>query len=236
MPHQITNRKRNYRKSEAKKSEFLWEGLNASAYIIGAGAFVVGSIFFLPTFQQYSAEGAWLFIVGSLIYLIVTFHDFFETIAHYQRNRRHSRKTVLELLTSTGYVIACVLFLIGSLCFMPSLNKEAWGGGCFIVGSILFATGSSINVTQITQVGSLFALQLMNAVAITFIIGSVLFLVASIPYLWPAGQSQLPQSLYTYLAAQYIFASILFLVGGLANFYRVYQMHHCHQAKKGGDE
>ncbi|GHA94028.1 hypothetical protein GCM10007159_14650 [Modicisalibacter luteus] len=209
----------------------MWEGLNASAYVVGAATFVVGSVFFLPALEKYSTAGAGLFIAGSLIYLAVTAHDLTETINHYRHHASHGKKTALEFITSTGYVIACLLFLVGSIFFLPRLGAERWGAWCFIVGSALFTGGAILNVTQITQAGSLITLQLLNAVAVSFVIGSILFLVASIPYLWATHQAQLAHALYTYLASQFIFASVLFLLGGLANFYRAYRTHQDHKQK-----
>ena len=234
MPHQITNRRRSYRKAP-QRERFLWEGLNASAYVAGAATFVIGSVFFLPSFESYSSAGAWLFILGSLIYLAVTANDFLETVNHYRHHSSHGRKTVLEFVTSTGYVIGCVLFLVGSAFFLPSRGLERWGAWCFIVGSALFTIGATINVTQITQAGSLVTLQLLNGVAISFIIGSILFLVASIPYLWSTHHSSLAHALHTYLGSQFIFASLLFLAGGAANFYRAYRTHRFHQTQGNGD-
>ncbi|WP_189573910.1 YrhK family protein [Marinobacter zhanjiangensis] len=225
MAHHITNRRRSYKSGS---TSFFWEGVNASTYIFGALCFVVGSVFFLPTFQKYSAAGAWLFIIGSLIYLAVSLHDFAETLIFYRINRQRGSKTILEFLTLTGYVIASALFLLGSICFLPSVLKEDWGAWGFIIGSALFAAGATISVTQITEAGTLIGLQLLNAVAICFVIGSILFLVPSIPYLWSVDQSNLTQKLFIYLAGQFIFASVLFLAGGVANFYRAYRMHHHH--------
>lgn len=222
MAHHITNRRRSY---QSGSKSFFWEGLNASTYIVGAICFVVGSVFFLPAFQEYSAVAAWLFIIGSLIYLTVSLHDFAETLVHYRHNRQFNAKKKLEFLTLTGYVIASVLFLLGSVFFLPGVFKEAWGAWCFIIGSALFAGGATLSVTQITEAGTLIGLQLLNAVAICFVLGSILFLIPSIPYLWSVGQSGLAQKLFTYLASQFIFASVLFLAGGGVNFYRAYRMH-----------
>ena len=231
MAHYITNRKRRYKSSS---KSFFWEGVNASTYIIGALCFLIGSVLFLPIFHEYSTVAAWMFIIGSLIYLGVTLDDFAESLVYYRHHRQRSLKTTLEFLTLTGYVIASVLFLIGSVCFLPSLFKEAWGAWGFIIGSLLFAGGATISVTQITEAGTLMGLELLNVVAICFVIGSLLFLVPSIPYLWSVDQSGLKQKLFTYLACQFIFASLLFLVGGMANFYRAYRMH-CRHISNGND-
>lgn len=95
-----------------------------------------------------------------------------------------------------------MLFLVGSVFFLPEGFKEARGAWCFIIGSALFAAGATISVTQITEAGMLLCLQLLNAVAICFVLGSILFLIASIPYLWSVDQSGLAQQLFAYLAGQ----------------------------------
>jgi len=121
MAHYITNRKRSYKSGS---ESFIWEALNASTYIVGALCFVVGSVFFLPTLEKYAAAGAWLFMIGSLVYLAVSLHDFAETLIYYRNNRRHGRKTILEFLTVTGYVIASVLFLLGSVFSRPACSRK----------------------------------------------------------------------------------------------------------------
>lgn len=102
-------------------------------------------------------------------------------------------------------------------------------------GQRLFPAGATISVTQITEAGTLICLQLLNAVAICFVIGSIFFLIPSIPYLWSVDQSSLTEKLFIYLASQFIFASLLFLAGGVTNFYQAYRMHH-HRASKGSPE
>lgn len=229
MPHKITNRRRSYKRFGPRDSGFFWEGLSALAYIAGAATFLIGSIFFLPALEQYAAAGAWLFILGSAIYLVVTVADLVETIIHYRQHKPHGgSKVVLEFITSGGYVAGCILFLIGSAFFIPMVGLKAWGGWCFIVGSALFAAGACVNITQITQAGSLLALQLLNAVAICFVVGSVLFFVGSVPYLWQDMSLQDNRTLFSYLGAEYIVGSLLFLVGGLVNFYRAYTVHRQH--------
>ena len=123
----------------------------------------------------------------------------------------------------------------GQRLFPAQRIQRILGAWCFIIGSALFASGAVISVTQITEAGTLICLQLLNPVAICFVIGSLLFLIPSIPYLWSVDQSNLTQQLFTYLAGQFIFASLLFFAGGVANFYRAYRMHY-HHASKGSYE
>ena len=75
---------------------------------------------------------------------------------------------------------------------------------------------------QIVQAGTLVTMQLMNLTAVTFVVGSVLFTVASIPYLWKVPNPDLKTTLYAFLAWQYLTGSILFLLGGVFNYWRAY--------------
>jgi len=155
-------------------------------------------------------------------------------LIYYRNNRRHGRKTILEFLTVTGYVIAGVLFLLGGV-FLPSMFKEAWGAWGFIIGSALFAVGAVISVTQITEASMLICLQLLNAVAICFRywLDSVSDPLDSLPLVCRRVQPH--AKLFTYLAAQFIFASLLFLAGGGQLLSRPIRMHY-YRASNGNYE
>jgi hypothetical protein len=62
----------------------------------------------------------------------------------------------------------------------------------------------------------------MNLTAVTFVVGSVLFAVASIPYLWEVQNPSLQVTLYAFLAWQYLIGSVLFFTGGVFNYWRAY--------------
>lgn len=163
-----------------------------------------------------------MFFGGSLIYLIVTIHDLLEAF-HY----RKTKKTLtfwdkLEIVAAFVYLTGTLLFVIGSLFFLSSIHLVKLGSWAFIIGSILFLFGAIANVVQIILAGSLFTLQLMNATAICFSLGSMIFLLASVPYLWPDYSNTLHVMLFTYVAREYILGSIFFLLGGIFNFYRSY--------------
>jgi hypothetical protein len=67
--------------------------------------------------------------------------------------------------------------------------------------SLLFVFGACINVLQIIQADNrLTLLQLMNLTAVTFVVGSVLFAVASVPYLWEVPTPSVQVTLYSFLA------------------------------------
>ncbi|WP_426415281.1 hypothetical protein [Aestuariirhabdus sp. LZHN29] len=91
-----------------------------------------------------------------------------------------------------------------------------------MAGSLLFVLGACINVLQIVQSKSLITLQLINLTAISFVVGSVLFTVASVPYLWEVKSPSDRTTLYAFLAWQYLIGSLLLFAGGLFNYWRAY--------------
>jgi hypothetical protein len=52
------------------------------------------------------------------------------------------------------------------------------------------------------------------------VVGSTLFVVASVPYLWTIESSADRTKLFAFLAAQYLAGSVLFLLGGVFNYWR----------------
>ena len=115
-----------------------------------------------------------------------------------------------------------ILFIAGSVFFLSAVGWLKAGAGCFVIGSLLFVVGAGINVLQIVQSRSIKILQLMNLTAITFIVGAVLFAVASVPYLWHVEAAADRTTLYAFLAWQYLVGSILFFAGGVFNYWRAY--------------
>ncbi|MFE8072553.1 YrhK family protein [Marinobacteraceae bacterium S3BR75-40.1] len=231
MPHHVTNRRRQYPNTEHPQTadSFFHEAANASVYVLGGVTFCVGSVFFLPQFKAWQWLGAWLFVIGSLLYLFVTIQDLIE-VARYARQDQDPRsRNSLEMGNALLYSLGCVLFVVGSLAFVPAIKSEALGAWAFIIGSLVFMIGAAINVRLITRAGNLLMLQLFNGIAILFMLGSLLFVVASVPYLWDHLADRDKTLLYTYLASQFIIASVFFFIAGLMNFYRAYiaHQHYC---------
>ncbi len=222
MPHLITHRPRvsNLGSSnEHSTSHKVWETINAFSYKLGGLGFVGGSIFFFPALSKYLAVGDWLFFVGSLLYLLVTGHDLLEVIKYWRRHQTSSFADHIEFIAAWSYVLGSALFVIGSLCFLPSLGATMLGAWCFIIGSVLFVAGGLVNILQVVEAPSLIYMQLFNVTVAMFLIGSALFAVASIPYLWDLSGSAKTQ-ITAFAAAQFLFASVLFFVGGIVIYYR----------------
>ena len=208
--------------SKDTEAQFKWETINAVLYKLGGLVFILGSVLFFPSLQRYTDIGAWTFLIGSLLYLVVTAHDYFEVLRNWRHKSVHSRYDILERVAAAAYLFGTVLFTIGSVLFFNDIDQTIAGAWCFIVGSLLFVVGSSINILQILRSDNIITMQLMNLTAVSFVVGLVLFMVASIPYLWDF-QAQSDQThMFRFLAWQYLAGSCLFFLGGLFNYWRAY--------------
>ena len=204
------------------KAQFRWETINAVFYKIGGIIFIIGSILFFPRFEAYADIGAWTFFIGSLFYLVVTVHDLLEVRLHWRTGNHHDQNQMLEYTAALSYVLGTILFTMGSIFFLSKVGLLHAGAWTFVVGSLLFVVGAFINILQIVQSQSVQILQFMNLTAVSFVVGSVLFTVASIPYLWEVKAPSDRTILYAFLAWQYLTGSMLFFIGGVFNYWRVY--------------
>ena len=132
MPHMFTNHPRLHNLTRGRKdlkSQFLWETINAVFYKIGGG--IVGNICFFPKFEAYADLGAWIFFVGSLNYLVVTFHDFLEGKHFRWTSNHHSLKKVsnIQLLRVICRERSCLPLAV-SFFFPP------WGGSTLAPGHL----------------------------------------------------------------------------------------------------
>lgn len=177
-------------------------------------------MFFLPRLEAWKDVGAWLFFVGSLVYLVVLADDLIETNQFWPKPRPFSLSRTLESTALWVYVVGTVLFAVGSLMFVSWWDWRVIGAWLFLIGSALFVLGAAINVLMIIRASSIISLQLMNLIALNFIAGSGLFLVASIPYLWHLDSGAAEDKLFNFLAWQFLVGSVMFLIGGFLNHMR----------------
>jgi len=228
MPHLFVNRPRLHDlvgDDPDLKKHFRWETINAIAYEIGGLVFIAGSICFFPALSAWADTGAWTFFAGSLLYLLVTGHDMGEVMRHArERADPASLWERFEFWAAFSYLTGTLLFVVGSVFFLSYVGLFDAGAWCFIVGSLLFVLGATTNVLQIIQADDLVTLQMMNLTALTFVVGSVLFAVASIPYLWSLSNPADERILDGFLASQYLVGSMLFFAGGLINYRRAYRV------------
>ena len=222
MPHLVTHRPRltNLRSDdETDNSHKAWETFSAFSYELGGVMFVIGSVCFFPALSSYLALGDGLFIAGSVLYLLVTGHELLEVHKYWRLHDTATFANRIEFVAAWSYVLGSVMFVVGSVFFLPAVDMIAPGAWLFIVGSALFFIGGLVNILQVVEAPSLIYMQLFNFTVALFVIGSALFAEASIPYLWHLGTTAQRQ-MSTFDAAQYVFGSVLFLVGGMAIFYR----------------
>lgn len=228
MPHLFVDRPRHHdliARSPQPRDELRWETFNTVVYLLGGVLFVWGSVLFFPRLEARSDRGAWIFFVGSILYLVVAGHDTAEVV----RNRRHEDHPSIwdrfEAWAAASYLLGSALFSVGSVFFLSSVGRYDAGAACFITGSVLFVVGATVNVLQILQASDRRTLQLMNLTALTFVAGSVLFTVASIPYLFTLSPDD-ERTIDAFLAAQFVAGSVLFLLGGLINYRRARLVNH----------
>ncbi|QEA37689.1 hypothetical protein FGL86_00470 [Pistricoccus aurantiacus] len=222
MPHLLTHRQRvsNLSSSDSNShSHEIWQTVNAVSYQLGGLAFIAGSIFFFPALQTYLIFGDWLFFIGSLLYLMVTGHDLLEVLKYWRKHQTDTFSDYIEYVSAWACVLGSALFAVGSLCFFPSIEAIALGSWSFIIGSILFVIGGFVNLLQVVEAPSMLYMQLFNITVAQFILGSGLFTVASIPYLWQF-PSDPERQITAYAASQFLFASVLFFIGGMSIYYR----------------
>nr|WP_299380190.1 YrhK family protein [uncultured Halomonas sp.] len=222
MPHLITHRPRVSNlgsQNPHSHSHKLWETINALSYKLGGLAFVVGSVFFFPSLSHYLVVGDSLFLAGSLLYLMVTGHDLLEVLKYWRQHHTESFADYIEYVAAWAYVLGSALFAVGSLCFLPSLEAIMLGSWCFIIGSVMFVIGGFVNVLQVVEAPSVFYMQLFNLTVAQFVLGSGLFVVASIPYLWNL-EGATEHQVSAFAASQFLFASVLFFLGGVCIYYR----------------
>lgn len=222
MPHLITHRPRltDLRSSdEAHPTHRAWETFAAVSYQVGGLTFVGGSIFFFPQLSDYLVIGDWLFCIGSVLYLLVTGHDLLEVRKYWRHHNTATFADHIEFVCAWSYVTGSALFVVGSLCFLPTVEATTLGAWLFIIGSALFLIGGLVNILQVVEAPSLIYMQLFNFTVALFVVGSALFAVASVPYLWQLTHAE-EVRLTTFAAAQFLCASVLFFVGGVAIYYR----------------
>lgn len=225
MPHYFTTRTRMFdtvKNGQGIWTGFRWEILNASVHVLGGIIFIFGSIFFFPRFSELSDWGAALFFVGSAFYLLVTGHDWIELKRHLRKiAKQPARRGAYERVAVYAYFIATVTFVFGSLLFLSCIDMKKTGAWMFVLGSLGFASGAAINVLQIHHTSRVMAMRLMNLTALCFLAGSVLFAVASLPYLWDFRNEADKNMVYAFMAWQYLVGSVLFFMGGVFSGWRV---------------
>lgn len=224
MPHLFVNRPRQHAPASRHpggRANLTWETINTTVYLVGGVMFIWGSVLFFPELQSVSDRGSWVFFFASLMYVAVTGHDLIEVIRY--RATLQRKLTIwdrYETWAALSYLVGSVMFTAGSVFFLNAVGWYAAGSWTFIIGSLLFVFGAVINVLEVVRAPNMRTLQLMNLTAVTFVTGSTLFVVASVPYLFALQSAADERTVDAFLAAQYVLGSVLFLLGGVFNYRR----------------
>ncbi|MGR5065168.1 YrhK family protein [Photobacterium sp. DNB22_13_2] len=225
MAHILSNRYRiqdlTTNKEELKK-QFRWDTINAITYKIGGLLFVIGSFFLFPARSEHASTGGAIFLTASLLYLIVNVHDLLEIRRYWKSQPTHNLQLKLEYFAGISYLLGTLCFVCGRICSFSTVGLSVTGTWLFISGSILFVFGALSNVLLIIKESSVQQLQLMNLTAICFVIGSLLFALATIPYLWRFESAKDQLTIFNFVAWQYMLGSSLFFLGGIFNYFRSY--------------
>ncbi|KNC82560.1 hypothetical protein SARC_05156 [Sphaeroforma arctica JP610] len=249
MPHLITNRRREYKGIKIYGHSVPLEGLNALMYLIGGVGFLIGSVLFLPIYDDYKGSGAWLFVGSSFCFVMVALHDILEArsildkawrvlwVRHVYDKEEKSKTVIgiwkwLEVVVAVVYSIAAITFVVGSFFFVPEYENTAVGSWLFVWGSVLYGFGACINMLQVYLKSSAVLIQLLMFTSAQFLIGSVLFLVGSVVFLLDIQDPRPVYIIDTFAGWLFIVGSILFVGGALTNALRA-KYSHRHENKMG---
>ncbi len=123
-------------------------------------------------------------------------------------------------IAAVSYIGGSILFILGSIFFLPTVGLYSAGAYSFIFGSLLFVIGAILNGLQIFDATTKRDAQYMLMTAMFYVVGSVMFLVTSIPYLFSFDSTSDETKIDAFLAGIYIGGSICFTVGGIINYHR----------------
>ena len=112
---------------------------NATMYIVANCLFVVGSFFFLPSVEDenpFLITGLMTFVVGCTIFLLAPMYDIYRTLTSTMNVSREY--VAAEVSVSLMFMLGNVLFIIGCIIYLPSLDMDDEGLFMFILGSFFF--------------------------------------------------------------------------------------------------
>ena len=202
---------------EADVADVHWvESLLGYAYVFAGLLFVVGSVYFLPSFSAYVEAGCYLYLVGGVIYFATSLFDM-EEASHVSHR--------FEVMMNFLYLVGSVFFNGATVLYIPEVSSRLgsetagrYGSGGFIIGSALFIFACFLNGAHTGDAfsgGSKDArLAKVSVLATTnaTMFGSCLFLVGSVLYMPDLGCAEETAVYGTYC---YLWGSVAFVVAGV---------------------
>ena len=187
---------------------------------IGGVLYILGALAFHPDYVEDDEPtlGSSLFAIGSFFFLIGSCVNFY-------KNNAGSGEDLSLSVNAAMYIMANVLYLFGSISFVPvvrsALGGNYFGITLFIIASVMFTVAPSYDLYRAhklrarVQISKLsFMIEL--AVATMYIGGSLLFLIGSLFYL-PVIYRGLAAHLYLVSSCCFLGANMM---SPLANFWR----------------
>jgi hypothetical protein len=134
----------------------LWHSIN---YIIGGSTFLIGSMCYFPFIQNYFdgfVVGAYLFTIGSLAFLLADFTEWNHfRVGSFDQPDYIKDWTIWKSLrraeVAVNFFISAIgsfLYLLGSICFIPSLDLLLDGEILFIWGSLIIVLAQTWKVLR----------------------------------------------------------------------------------------
>lgn len=131
--------------SGAYKLENLSLVFNLAMYLVANVMFVVGSFFFIPdVMTQYGPYiGVWLFIIGSLIFVISPAYNLYRATGMLQQGVISRTQYMITTVMCTLYMLGSTAFVVGSVLFLPNYFEPyaitifVWGSVAFMVATLL---------------------------------------------------------------------------------------------------
>lgn len=188
----------------------LLDILCALAYFIGSLLYVAGSAMFLPTVNQARA-GAWSFVAGSVLFVLGgTFNAI--KLGNGVKNEASTRLLRVSYL----YVWGSVAFLVGSVLFLPDIDNSTLGAWLFIIGSGLFLVGMLADLSESYKIKTTKLVWCSLAACLMNVLGSLVFMFASIPYvvLDLASATAGSDKIFEAVTILFIFGTVCFLSAG----------------------
>jgi len=142
--------------SGAYKFENIPLVVNLAMYLVANAMFVVGSFFFIPNVMtQYGPFiGVWLFIIGSLIFVISPAYNLYRATGMRQQRKMSKSQYRITSVMCVLYILGSSAFVVGSVFFLPkyfegfAVSIFVWGSVCFLMATLLAPLKYSWNVTS----------------------------------------------------------------------------------------
>lgn len=171
----------------------LWKDFgmscNCCLYIFANFLFIIGSVFFYPNLP-YPCEltGIWIFIIGSLIFLVAPLYDIYRAYCFYlaQKEETHVMRETLSALSKSGELSRPALSSLDlSMTDLTPAEENTAATNNNNYNNNLGALGSHLRLSLIESAEQINFVTYLAQISVCsfYILGSLLFLVGSVMFL-----------------------------------------------------